>query len=154
MGLQRLAPEDTRRRRAALDMPLMEFDKYVKTHNIFDTSFAASEEGSLPELGGNLGFGKNFGIGNQTSTTACLLQRQQRLPEHGRCLLPKTPRGHRHRAGRLLLRQLCAGQARRLGYPGLHPAPERPHRLHFLLRPQMPSTPTSAAKVLMPKDTS
>ncbi len=51
---------------AALDMPLMEFDKYVKTHNIFDTSFAASKKSSLPELGGNLGFGKNFGIGNQT----------------------------------------------------------------------------------------
>lgn len=44
----------------------MEFDKYVKTHNIFDTSFAASKKSSLPELGGNLGFGKNFGIGNQT----------------------------------------------------------------------------------------
>ena len=51
---------------AALDMPLMEFDKYVKTHNIFDTSFAASKKSSLPELGGNLGFGKNFGISNQT----------------------------------------------------------------------------------------
>ena len=32
---------------AALDMPLMEFDKYVKTHNIFDTSFAASRKKSL-----------------------------------------------------------------------------------------------------------
>ncbi len=51
---------------AALDMPLMEFYKYVKTHNIFDTSFAASKKSSLPQLGGNLGFGKNFGIGNQT----------------------------------------------------------------------------------------
>ena len=29
----------------------MEFDKYVKTHNIFDTSFAASKKSSLPELG-------------------------------------------------------------------------------------------------------
>ena len=26
---------------AALGMPLMEFDKYVKTRNIFDTSFSA-----------------------------------------------------------------------------------------------------------------
>lgn len=51
---------------AALGMPLMEFDKYVKTRNIFDTSFSAGKKSSLPELGGNLGFGKNFGIGNQT----------------------------------------------------------------------------------------
>ena len=51
---------------AALNMGLQEFDEYVKTNNIFNTSFAVERKNSLPELGGNLGFGKNLGIGNQT----------------------------------------------------------------------------------------
>ena len=50
----------------ALNMGLQEFDEYVKTNNIFNTSFAVERKNSLPELGGNLGFGKNLGIGNQT----------------------------------------------------------------------------------------
>lgn len=50
----------------ALNMGLQEFDEYVKTNNIFNTSFAVERKKSLPEFGGNLGFGKNLGIGNQT----------------------------------------------------------------------------------------
>lgn len=52
--------------KAALNMSLTEFDKYVKTRNIFNSSFAVEKKSSLPEFGGNLGFGKNIGIGNQT----------------------------------------------------------------------------------------
>ena len=51
---------------AALNMPLSEFDNYVKTRNIFDTSFAVKKKSSLPNFSGNLGFGKNIGIGSQT----------------------------------------------------------------------------------------
>ena len=51
---------------AALNMALSEFDNYVKTRNIFDTSFAVKKKSSLPDFSGNLGFGKNIGIGNQT----------------------------------------------------------------------------------------
>ena len=40
-----------------------------------------------------------------------------------------------------------------LGYLGYTLRAERPHRLLFL-SPATPSTPISAAKVLMPKDTS
>ena len=51
---------------AALNMPLSEFDNYVRTRNIFDTSFAVKKKSSLPDFSGNLGFGKNIGIGSQT----------------------------------------------------------------------------------------
>ena len=51
---------------AALNMPLSEFDNYVKTRNIFDTSFAVKKKSSLPDFSGNLGFDKNIGIGSQT----------------------------------------------------------------------------------------
>ena len=51
---------------AALNMPLSEFDNYVKTRNIFDTSFAVKKKSSLPDFSGNLGFSKNIGIGSQT----------------------------------------------------------------------------------------
>ena len=51
---------------AALNMALSEFDNYVKTRNIFDTSFAVKKKSSLPDFSDNLGFGKNIGIGNQT----------------------------------------------------------------------------------------
>ena len=51
---------------ATLNMPLSEFDNYVKTRNIFDTSFAVKKKSSLPDFSGNLGFGKNIGIGSQT----------------------------------------------------------------------------------------
>ena len=51
---------------AALNMSKTEFNEYVKTKDIFNTSFAVSKKTSLPEIGGNIGFGKNIGIGNQT----------------------------------------------------------------------------------------
>ena len=51
---------------AALNMPLSEFDNYVKTRNIFDTSLAVKKKSTLPDFSGNLGFGKNIGIGSQT----------------------------------------------------------------------------------------
>ncbi|WP_300698284.1 TonB-dependent receptor [Bacteroides sp.] len=51
---------------AALNMSKTEFNEYVKTKNIFNTSFAVSKKTSLPEMSGNIGFGKNIGIGNQT----------------------------------------------------------------------------------------
>ena len=50
----------------ALNISKTEFNEYVKTKDIFNTSFAVSKKASLPELGGNIGFGKNIGIGNQT----------------------------------------------------------------------------------------
>ena len=121
---------------AALGMPLMEFDKYVKTRNIFETSFSRRQEEFVARTGREPRLRQELRYRQPDTQPARLLQRQQRLPKHGRCLLQDT-RGHRHRAGRLLLRQLCAGtEARRPRLPGLHPAPERPHRLHFLLRPQ------------------
>lgn len=49
-----------------LDMPLIDFDNYAETHNIFNTSFAVRERIALPTLGGNISMGKNFRIGNQT----------------------------------------------------------------------------------------
>ena len=51
---------------AALDMPLSDFDNYVKTGNIFDTSFAVKKKSTLPDFNGNLGFGKNISIDSQT----------------------------------------------------------------------------------------
>lgn len=48
-----------------LDMPLQEFDEYVKTHNIFPTSFQVSKKKALPSLGGNISLGKNFKLGEQ-----------------------------------------------------------------------------------------
>ena len=47
-------------------MPLLDFDEYVKNHNIFDTSFDVKKKSSLPDFGGNIGFGKNFNVGGQT----------------------------------------------------------------------------------------
>ena len=52
--------------RAALDMSRTEFNEYVKTKDIFNTSFAVNKKTSLPELGGNIGLGRNFNINNQT----------------------------------------------------------------------------------------
>lgn len=50
----------------ALDMPLQEFDHYATTHDIFRTSFAVDRQTALPALGGNISFGKNYAIGEQT----------------------------------------------------------------------------------------
>lgn len=47
------------------DMTLLEFDDYVKTHNIFNTTFDVERKKSLPEFSGNLGWGKIFAVRNQ-----------------------------------------------------------------------------------------
>ena len=52
--------------RNVLDMPLQEFDEYVKTKNIFPTTFQVSKKTALPALGGNISMGKNFKLGEQT----------------------------------------------------------------------------------------
>ena len=48
------------------DMPLLDFDEYVTQHNIFNTTFDVDKRTALPEFGGNLGFGRNFAVGEQT----------------------------------------------------------------------------------------
>ena len=48
------------------DMSLLEFDEYVTQHNIFPTTFEVTRKTSLPEFGGNIGFGKDLSIRNQT----------------------------------------------------------------------------------------
>ena len=48
------------------DMPLLDFDEYVTQHNIFHTTFDVDKRTALPEFGGNLGFGRNFAVGEQT----------------------------------------------------------------------------------------
>ena len=52
--------------RNVLDMPLQEFDEYVKTRNIFPTTLQVSKKTALPALGGNISMGKNFRLGEQT----------------------------------------------------------------------------------------
>lgn len=52
--------------KAALEMSRNEFNEYVKTKNIFNTSFAVNKKTSMPEFGGNIGFGRNFNVGKQT----------------------------------------------------------------------------------------
>ena len=51
---------------AAQKMSLSQFDEYVKTKDIFNTSFAVQRKDWMPELGGNIGLGKNFRLGGQT----------------------------------------------------------------------------------------
>lgn len=51
---------------AALDMSLKEFDNYVLTKDIFNTSFDVSKKASMPDLGGSLGFGHSYNICGQT----------------------------------------------------------------------------------------
>ena len=53
---------------AALNMGLLDFDEYVKTKDIFDTSFETKRKTALPNLNGNLGVGHNFELGQQTLT--------------------------------------------------------------------------------------
>lgn len=52
--------------RQALNLELSDFENYVKTKDIFGTGFSVSKKASLPEFGGNIGFGKNFSIGGRT----------------------------------------------------------------------------------------
>ena len=49
-----------------LDMPLVDFDEYVKSNDIFKSSFAVSQKTALPSLGGTVSMGKNFNVGGQT----------------------------------------------------------------------------------------
>ena len=49
-----------------LDMPLVDFDEYVKSNDIFNSSFAVKRKTALPSLGGTLSRGKNFNVGGQT----------------------------------------------------------------------------------------
>lgn len=49
----------------ALDMDKQEFESYVKTKNIFNTSFQVKKKSALPEFGGNIGFGKSWNIASQ-----------------------------------------------------------------------------------------
>ena len=51
---------------AALEMTLTEFDEYVTTKDIFNTSFDVKKKSWMPDMSGNLGFGRNFRVGNQT----------------------------------------------------------------------------------------
>lgn len=54
--------------KGAIDMPLQDFDDYAAKNNIFRTSFDVDKKRTIPSLGGNLGFGKNFKIAGQTLT--------------------------------------------------------------------------------------
>lgn len=54
--------------KSAIDMPLQDFDDYATKNNIFRTSFAVEKKRALPSIGGNIGLGKNFTIGEQTLT--------------------------------------------------------------------------------------
>ena len=51
---------------AVMKMSLTEFDQYVKTKEIFPTSFAVEKRRALPDLGGELSFGKRFTLGGQS----------------------------------------------------------------------------------------
>lgn len=50
----------------ALDITLTEFDDYVLTTDIFNTSFDVKKKSSLPDFNASLGWGHNFAIGRQT----------------------------------------------------------------------------------------
>ena len=45
-----------------LNMPLKDFEDYSRTTNVFQTTFETSKRTSLPEFGGNVGFGKTFDL--------------------------------------------------------------------------------------------
>ncbi|MBO5419355.1 MAG: carboxypeptidase-like regulatory domain-containing protein, partial [Bacteroidales bacterium] len=49
-----------------LDMPLVDFDEYAKSNDIFNSSFAVKRKTALPSLGGTVSMGKNFNVGGQT----------------------------------------------------------------------------------------
>ena len=51
---------------AALTMEKQDFRDYVTRKDIFDTDFSVDKHTALPELGGNIGFGRNIAVGNQT----------------------------------------------------------------------------------------
>lgn len=43
-----------------------QFADYSRNNRIFDTSFQVRKKSALPDLNGNIGFGKNFRVGSQT----------------------------------------------------------------------------------------
>lgn len=49
----------------ATNMSLTDFDEYVTTKNIFNTTFSVDKKSSIPDMSGTIGFGKNFKIGDQ-----------------------------------------------------------------------------------------
>ena len=121
---------------AALNLGLQEFDEYVKTKNIFNTSFAVERKNSLPELGGNLGFGKNLGIGNQTLSLLASVSASngyQNMNDAFYKTLEATGNVQDDFAYDSYAQRT---ETRRTGLPRIYPAPQRPHRLHLLLRPQ------------------
>lgn len=57
--------------RKLTDMSLTDFEEYARSNRLFNTSFQVSKKTSLPEFGGNIGFGKRFDIGgNELSLLA------------------------------------------------------------------------------------
>ena len=50
----------------ALSGSLADFRQYVKTKDIFDTDFSVSKRTSLPVMGGNVAWGRDFRVGRQT----------------------------------------------------------------------------------------
>lgn len=48
--------------KSIINMPLAEFEQYVKQNNIFNTTFEVNKYKALPALSGNIGWGKNFEI--------------------------------------------------------------------------------------------
>lgn len=51
---------------ATLTMDKQDFRSYVTSNQIFDTDFSVDKRTALPEFGGNIGFGRNIAVGNQT----------------------------------------------------------------------------------------
>lgn len=49
----------------ALSMPLADYREYVKTKNIFDTSFNVDKKSAMPDFSGNIGFGKSFKVADR-----------------------------------------------------------------------------------------
>jgi len=50
----------------ALALPLAEFDPYVRTRDIFHSSFQVGSKMTFPSSGGNISMGKNIRLGEQT----------------------------------------------------------------------------------------
>ena len=63
------------------NMSLTDFDEYVTQHNIFNTTFEVDRKTALPDFSGNIGLGKDFGIGNQTLSllTAFSISNESRI---------------------------------------------------------------------------
>lgn len=49
----------------ALSMPLADYREYVKTKNIFDTSFNVDKKSAMPDFSGNIAFGKSFKVADR-----------------------------------------------------------------------------------------